>query len=132
MREFKFNDSVNEKLLELKIADKVLSFNPLSAKVMRASTRYLKENQIFQDKIAEAKNSTGLTDGEKIKKLEQLTVEACESVANTIDDILGAGSYSVIFDDRVLNYDEHMDLVGFIFDSIAEDIKMPLNEHTVN
>ena len=132
MKEFNFKEKKRNDGMSLKIGDAIFNFNPLSAKVISASKVYLNENAKLQEDIDIAKNDTVLSDEEKLKKIDKLNLEACESIARTVDGILGNGAYEKIFNDRTVDYDEHTEVVCFIFENLEEYGKAIVDERTTN
>lgn len=123
MRKFEFKNQEEVKLLTLTIDGKEYSFNPFSLEVKKASEKYV----VCQEPLINNLKKENLSNDE----LSKIVIASCELVKNTINAVVGKGTYERIFDGRTVNFEEHQELMAFVFDEITEFSKglVQTNEH---
>lgn len=114
MNKFTF-DKKEQKLLTVEINGKRFSFNPYQLSVTKASERFTKCQQPLVNRI-KSKNLTK-------KDLEDIVLKSCSLVRETVNSILGKGSYEKIFAGRTVDFDEHQKLIIYLFEEITEYVK---------
>lgn len=120
MNKFTF-DKKEQRLLVVEIEGKKFSFNPLALNVAKASERFVKCQQPFVNKLKE-KNIAK-------KDLDQLVIKSCTLVRETVNSILGKGAYERIFANRTVNFEEHQNLMTYLFEEITEFSKTNSQKH---
>lgn len=125
MKKFEFENKRTNPDLELEIGGTVFKFNPLTAKVMKACEKFAVTNAVLQDNLKSIKSG----DEESYKKLN---LDACKICAEFIENTLGNNAYSQIFENRTLDFEEHMNVTAFILENITEYSVKITNERTAN
>lgn len=108
-------DKKEQKLLTVEIEGKKFTFNPHTLTVTKASERFTKCQQPLINKM----KAKGLTQ----KELDDMVIKSCTLVKETINSILGKGSYERIFAGRTVDFEEHHKLVIYVFEEITQFAK---------
>lgn len=125
MKKFEFENKRTNHDLELEIGGTVFRFNPLTAKVMKACEKFAVTNEVLQNNLKSIKSG----DDELYKKLN---LDTCKICAEFIESTLGGNAYDQIFENRTLDFEEHMNVTAFILEAISEYSIKIVNEHTAN
>lgn len=113
MNKFIF-DKKEQKLLQVEIANKQFSLNPYTLAVKKATEKFVKCQKPLIEKISKRPSE---------KELDRIIIQSCSLVRETINQILGKGSYERIFAGRTLDFNEHQKLIEFLFNEIADFCK---------
>lgn len=113
MNKFIF-DKKEQRQLQVDINDRVYTLNPYTLAVKKASEKFVKCQQPIINKIKQHPSE---------EELDRIIVQSCSLVRETMNQILGKGSYEKIFAGRTLDFEEHQKLIEFLFNEIAEFCK---------
>ena len=122
MSKFTF-DKKEQKLLVVEIEGKRFSFNPYTLTVKKAQEKFVKCNEVLINR-SKKKNLTQ-------QEIERIVIDSCSLVKDTINSILGKGSYERIFKGRTIDFYEHQNLISFLFEEIITFCKENPNESTI-
>lgn len=122
MRKFVFEKNEKPELLKLEINGKNFTFNPMSLSVKKASEKFIKGQEYIVRRIKKG----DLTQDE----VAQMVYKSCDLVRETVNYILGKGSYEKIFDGRTIDFEENQKLITYLFQEITEftsnmNVKLP-------
>lgn len=123
MKKFAFENKRTNPDLEIEIGGIVFKFNPLTAKVMKACEKFAITNEVLQN------NLKNIQSGD-IASYKKLNLDACKICAEFIENTLGGNAYDQIFENRTLDFEEHMNVTAFILENITEYSIKITNEHT--
>lgn len=113
MNKFTFGKK-EQKLLAVDINGRTFRFNPYTLAVQKASEKFTKCQQPLINALK--KNPTQ-------QDLQKLVLRSCSLIRDTVNQILGKGSYERIFAGRTADFKEHQDLMVFLFEEITEFCK---------
>lgn len=109
MNKFTF-DKKEPKVLKMEINGKIYKLYPYTLTVKKAAERFTK----CQEPMVKALNKKMSQ-----KELDKLVIQSCNLVRDTVNRMLGKGSYERIFAGRTVDFKEHQDLMTFIFNEIT-------------
>lgn len=118
MSKFTF-DKKEPVLLTLEIDGKEYHFNPHTLGVKVASERFVKCQQPLVNTIKNKKVTQ--------KELESLVIKSCTLVKETVNSIIGKGTYEKIFAGRTVDFVEHQKLMSYLFEEIAAFSKVNMD-----
>lgn len=110
MNKFTF-EKKEPKLLKVEISGRVYAFNPYTLAVKKASEKFVMCQQPLVNRLKNKNLSQ--------RDLDELVLKACTNVRDTVNAILGKNAYNQIFHGRTVDFEEHQELMTFIFEEIA-------------
>ena len=113
MNKFAFGKK-EPKVLKVEINGKAYSFNPYTLTVQKASEKFVKCQRSIIDSLGKKPSQ---------KELDRIVLKACSLVRETVNQILGKGSYEKIFSGRTVDFKEHQKLMEFLFEEITKFCK---------
>lgn len=119
MKKFTF-DKKEQKLLTVEIEGKRFTFNPNTLAAKKASEKFVK----CQAPIIKRLEKEGLSQ----KELNDIVIQSCSLVKETVNSILGKNAYNRIFEGRTVDFDEHQKLITFLFEEITNFVSKNPNE----
>lgn len=123
MNKFSF-DKKEPKLLKIQIEGHKFAFNPYTLTVKKAAERFTKCQEPLVNRIKKKNVSK--------KDTEDIVFKSCILVKETVNSILGKGSYEKIFGGRTVDFLEHQQLIAFLFEEITKFSKENPVEQTLN
>ncbi|MGX8834931.1 hypothetical protein ACWG0P_12085 [Amedibacillus sp. YH-ame6] len=115
MRKFVFEKQDKPELLKLEINGKNFTFNPMSLSVKKASEKFVKGQEFLVKRIKKGNMSK--------EEVADVVYKSCDLVRESVNYILGKGSYDKIFDGRTIDFEENQKLITFLFQEITEFTK---------
>lgn len=110
MNKFEFENNQISNPLLMEINDRTYTCYPESNCVKLACSHFSEEIDKLQTKV----NDKDLTQ----ESLSEIMKDTYKLISETVDEVLGAGSYHEIFALRDADFSEHQKLICFLFDEL--------------